>query len=118
VVVPPSETAAADSDDSRAALESKQLSSGKSKDQLAREAEVAEHDRTEKFRQHFERIALGFLYGLGFGLIVIGMAWLFHLVTPAGWHWLSADQLDDLQGLLTGGLIVGVLTDHFRKRLS
>lgn len=85
---------------------------------MAREAEVAEHKRTEKFRQHFERIALGFLYGLAVGLIIIGAAWLYHLVTPYCWHWLTADQLDDLQGLLTGGLIVGILTDHFRKRLN
>lgn len=118
VVVPPSEAAAADSTDDRATRESEQFASGKTKDQLAREAEVAEAARTEKFRGHFERISLGILYVLAVALVIIGGVWLYHLVMPYCHHWLTDDQLDDLRGILTGGLIVGVLTDHFRKRLN
>jgi hypothetical protein len=85
---------------------------------LEREAAEQEHDRNQKFRNHFEKIAIGALWILAFGLLAIALIWLYHMVTPICWHWLDIEQLDDLQGILTGGLIVGVLTDHFRKRLS
>lgn len=118
VVASPSEAEAAASGDSKAAQESEQFASGKSRDELAREAARAEHHRDQRFKRHFECLALIALWVMSGSLLLIGLFWLFHLLTPTTWHWLSELQLRDLRTLLTGGLVIGVLTDHFRKRLK
>jgi hypothetical protein len=99
-------------------LEAAQLSSGKSATELAHEANENEHNRSEKFKEHFERLAIITLWSLAVAMFAIGVVWLYHLVMPDTWHWLTEPELDTLKGLLTGGLIVGVLTNHFRKRLD
>jgi len=99
-------------------MEAAQFASGKSGREIAREAEEAEHDRAERFRGHFEIISIILIWVLAIGFILIGLAWLFHILGPADRRWLEEDRVDDLRGLLTGGLIVGVLTDHLRKRLN
>lgn len=118
LIVPEAEESAAVEEGSLEGREASVLSSGKSPDELARAAQNAEHDRHQKFKGHFERISIGFLYLLAGGMLAVGIVWTWHLVSPDCWQWLDHEQLDTLKDLLTGGLIVGVLTDHFRKRLS
>lgn len=56
------------------------------------------------------------LWGLFLIFCVFGVVWAFHMVTP--WGWLRQDQLDKIQGLLTGGVIFGLVADHVKKRLN
>lgn len=91
------------------------LGRGLSKRDLAKEADEAEHDRSERFRDHFERVAVCGLY-LG-AIAILGAAgvWFWHIVTP--WDFLSQSQLEHLQSLVTGGVLVSVGTSYMKKRL-
>jgi hypothetical protein len=92
------------------------LGRGLSSRDLKKEADEAEHDRSERFRNHFEWLATKFLYGGAVALALIAGVWLWHTITP--WHFLTADQLSHIQSLLTGGVLVSVGTNYMKRRLG
>jgi hypothetical protein len=127
----PDETAPrADDSNDPAIKEALQLSSGKTAKELEEEALKREHERDQKFRDHFELLAIAAMYVLFASLCVFGFVWVLHMILPeqcqptCWWHvccvrrWLTSDQVTILQDIITGGVIGGLLADHFRKRLN
>lgn len=55
--------AKAEAGDDSAITEAKQLSAGKAAEEIAEEAAKNEHQRNERFRDHFERMAIVALWG-------------------------------------------------------
>ena len=104
--------------DQRAANEAKQLSSGKSSDELETESREAEAKRTEAFRNHFEILAIVTLYVVWFAIVVVGVTWLYHLVAPPTWPRLPPEQVGNIQSIVTGGVIAGIASGHMKKRLQ
>ena len=104
--------------DDRATAEAKQLSSGLSEDKLKKIAEENEAKRTERFRDHFERLAIFTLYVVYLSLLLVGLVWLFHIITPTCWHFLTPAQAEKVQAIITGGIIAGIAAGHLKKRLS
>lgn len=109
-------------------LEAAQLSRGVAARDLKREADEKEHDRNQKFRDHFEALSLMALNVLFVGFLFLALIVVLHLVLPEQpetkhhvyWlhGWLSDDQLDDIKGILAGGLIAGLVADHFKRRMG
>ena len=94
------------------------LSHGDSAEELERKSRKNEHARNENFRDHFEKLSIASLYIAVIGTLGIAGAWIWHVATPNSWHWLSADQIDTLKSLVTGGILAGVASGHIRKRLQ
>lgn len=101
-----------------ASKEAVQLGSGLSDDEIRRLAAGGEHRRSERFKDHFEYLAVTALW-LG-GLAVLGMAGtlIFHLLCHNDWRWISEHQQDKLEYLVAGGVVSGVVTAHLRKRIG
>lgn len=106
---------ASDRDDD-SAKEAQLLASGKSVTEIKREAKVREFDRTETFKDHFERIAVVGLYVASTALLLVGIALFAHMLLPLGWHWLESDQQANLKSVFTGGALAGIVATHLRKR--
>jgi hypothetical protein len=102
------------------AQEARQLSRGLPVRDLKVEADEAEHRRTESFRDHFERVAICALWVLFSSMGVIGGVWIWNLIMPvhSPAHWLDSDQMEKLQDILTGGIIAGLVADHFKRRMD
>jgi hypothetical protein len=98
-------------------LEAKQLASGRSREELARDAERAEHNRTERFRDHFERIAIWSMYAIAAVFAIVAFTWVYNLVMPVSLHYVTDDQVGKLQNIVTGG-IIGVLLAHMKRRIG
>lgn len=98
--------------------EARQLSQGKTGEQIAHEAAEAEAARTEKFRDHFERLAIVSLYLVWGGISLVALTWLYHLVAPPCWPRLPEDQVKNIQAVVTGGVIAGIAGGHMKKRLN
>ncbi|MCR6658025.1 MAG: hypothetical protein NVV72_01280 [Asticcacaulis sp.] len=104
------------------------LQRGKSASDLEKEAQEREHNRTQRFRDHFETMAVVALWGMFVALGVVAIVWLWHIVSPAQipiwtWatihcHWLTDKQMDTMQNIITGGIIAASLGKHFEKRLN
>lgn len=99
------------------AREAQQLTRGLAVRDLKREADEADHQRSEKFKDQFELMALFSVWVLFVGFMGFGGVWVFHQLLPAR-GWLSPTQIADIQSLLTGGIITGLVADHVRKRMS
>jgi len=92
------------------------LSRGLAVRDLRREADESDHDRNERFKQHFDHVGIAALYVTALALLLAGGFWFWHIVTP--WHFLAPEQLSVLQNMLTGGVLVSVGTNYMKKRLS
>lgn len=117
--LPAAERAAATSSATEAAIaEEKSLSSYLTPEQLAQRAAHKEDDRTQRFRDAFEQVAIGTLWVGGITILVLAVIWALHLVLPANKRWLTAEDLTHIQTLLTAGVLVGAVSSHFKKRLG
>lgn len=114
--------------DDPAAKEAAQLSRGVDARNLEREAKEKEHDRGEAFKDHFERISIIMLDVLFVAFVLLSAIWILHLILPeksvgTGWvsnfhGWLTEGQLDKITGILAGGIIAGLVADHFKRRMG
>lgn len=100
------------------AEEAKQFSSGLSTKELKDRAYRNEADRTEYFRDHFERLSVITLYVAWVLLLLAGIFWAYHLILPKSWHFLDPDQSDKIQTLLTGSILAGITRGHTKRRLD
>ena len=101
-----------------ALLEAKQLSSGRSTDELKKDAEQREHYRNQRFRDRFETLVMWGMNAAFVAILAMGAVWVWHLITPENWQWLTEQQIDHIQGMVTGGVIAVVVGDHFKRRLG
>jgi len=90
-------------------------------DYLDRERKRREHNRRESLRDH---LAKGFVYlvWLAVGLVAVGSAiWLYHVVMPPGWCWLTETQYAKLESILQtvmfGALIGAVFSEYTQRHL-
>lgn len=104
--------------DAGSTAETKQIASGQTADKLKQQAQVNEAGRTEKFRDHFEFLALITLYLAWTLFLVIGTVWAYHLVAPPGWCRLPNEQIGHIQSILAGGVIASIATGHMKRRLG
>jgi hypothetical protein len=118
---------ALESDIDNGTREAAQLGSGAPIKDLEREAKENEHRRSQQFKDHFELLSIIMLDVLFAGFILLAAVWVVHLVLPdhkvVGWApfihgWLSKDQLDHISGVLTTGVIAGLVADHFKRRIG
>ncbi|GJL90936.1 hypothetical protein [Hyphococcus sp.] len=98
--------------------EAQQLTSGKSKKELQKEALQRDHERSENFKDHFEIITVAGLYIMAIGVFSFAAIWAWHTLTPECWHWLNPSQLDNIQNIVTGGVRAGIIADQFRRRIG
>jgi hypothetical protein len=130
-VIPPKsaqETAASNTDsDGKAPKEALYLAQDKSVEDLKNEARKKEHNRDQKFRDTFESLMLQAFQVMFYFFMLIAAIWIWHQITPVKFmvfdtviycQWLSKNQLDVLQNILTGGIIAGAVGKHIEKRTS
>ena len=106
------------SDAAVSADEAVQLTSGKSEDEIKKEALRRDHERSEKFKDHFERITVVGLYVMAGGAFAFAATWAWHALVPECWGWLDPDRLSNIQNIVTGGVLAGLIADQFRRRLG
>lgn len=85
---------------------------------IEKEAKRNSHKRNERFKDHFENIAIASLWIVASLFIVVGVVWFWHLLTPQWLHFLGSEEIDKLQNIVTGGVITGIGADHIKRRIG
>ena len=104
-------------DQDTAQREAQQLGRNADKRDLAREANEADHDRSEFFRNSFERLVVQLVVFVAWGFMGLALLWGTNIMLGR-YAWLTEEQMRDLQGILTGGLILGLVGDHVKRRTA
>lgn len=102
----------------KAIAEVDSLSRNETPEQLERDAQRKEHSRNQRFRDHFEWIAIFALWVAAISITAVGAVWLWHMAGPEKWRWLKGEDVSHLQSIMTAGLLVGVIGQHFKKRMG
>lgn len=68
--------------------------------QLEQRAKANEHQRSEKWKNHFNWAFIGAFWFLWGCFIIISGVLVYHWVTPEDCHWLSDARLDQLKTLV------------------
>lgn len=118
--LPPVEQAASNESASvhKAWAEMEFLSRNATPEELQKDAVRREHDRNQRFRHHFELIAIASLWVAAIAITGIGGVWIWHMAAPESWRWLKGEDVSHLQSIMTAGLLVGVIGNHFKKRMG
>ncbi|MCP5398245.1 MAG: hypothetical protein R3E11_01915 [Sphingobium sp.] len=96
--------------------EAELLGQALSEDHIRKLAAGDDYRRGKKFKDQFEIIAICAMWLFALGGGAVGITWLLHVLSI--WQWLPKDSLLQVQNLLTGGILVSLFADHFRKRLG
>ena len=80
-----------------------------------KESKRKAHHRGEKLKD----ILHGFiLVGVAIAaiLLIFGvLCWAWHVLTPASWHWLTIEQIHEIQKIMSGALLAIVVSDYAKK---
>lgn len=91
--------------DSKAAREERQFAEGKSVEEMGLEARRNEHGRTERFKDHFEKLAQTGLTIAFWAAVAFAAVWCWHVIMPSCLRWLKPEELDHLQNLIAGAAL-------------
>lgn len=111
-------SAKASETDNLSTSEARQLSSGLSEKALKDKAKRRDHERSEIFKDHFEKIAVFALHLIATGIAIFSIVWTYHILARLSWHWLDNEQISTIQNIFTGGVLAGIIAGQFRKRLG
>lgn len=104
--------------DDSATNEAKLFGEGLSEDDIRKAAAKREHERSENFKDHYEWLMIFSLWGAALVLLAIGLTWLWHVLAPTCLHYLDTERIAKLQNLITGGVLLGILSSHIKKRIG
>lgn len=100
------------------AAESRMFETGKSAEEIKKKAEEAEAERTEQFRDHFEKIIVFGVYSAAAFFALVCLCWTFNIILPDRWRWLTDAEISKLQGFVTGGVIASTALGQIKKRIG
>lgn len=82
-----------------------------------KDAAKREHDRTQRFRDHFDKMVVCSMWVIVSGFWLLAAVWASNIILGP-FAWLDKDQIHGLQGVITGGLLLGLLTKHIERRVE
>jgi hypothetical protein len=105
----------ATTDDSLANTEAGLLANGKN---LEKDGAEKEHNRHQSFRDNVNRAVIWLFWTIVVCLLVGIVVFSYHMLTPASYQFLSADQLSKLQTVLVSALFSSALSGYAGKRMN
>lgn len=74
--------------------------------------------REDRMQSHLHNVSACIVWGFGSAVLIMGAAWLYHLIMPETWYFLSQEQRKDLSTSLVSAVSSSIVTDRARKILK
>ena len=84
---------------------------------LDEDAKQRSHDRREGTKLHAYIVGILLLWLVAIVLICMIGVWGYHLLTPAKIHFLSVEQFNDLQTIVTSATVAALASEFVRRLL-
>lgn len=89
-----------------------------SNEDMEADGKKKEHGRHQRFQDHANSVAMGLLWTVAVFTLIGISVYVFHLLAPECWRWLTPDALGDIRTLLTGVLFSSAMTGYVNKRMT
>jgi hypothetical protein len=84
---------------------------------LILEAKQGDHFRRERLRNHFSHAAVLCIWCVASAMMMGFFIWVFHLVAPEAWQFLSAERISKLESIVTTGSVATLIAQYIKKQL-
>ena len=85
---------------------------------LEKYSKEQEHNRHKSFRKHLNKATIAILWLIVASLVVGISTYVWHMVTPPSWHYLTDSQLGELKTVLVTAVSSSALTQYVKKRMD
>ena len=83
-----------------------------------KESRKKEHQRGEKLRDTLHKLVVVGVIIMGVLLIFGILVWAWHVLVTDNWHWLSTEQMREIQQIMSSVLLALVVSDYAKKYLK
>ena len=85
---------------------------------LEKDGKEQEHNRHQLFRNHVNKATIAIFWLIVASLVVGISTYVWHMVTPPSWHYLTDPQLGELKTVLVTAVSSSALTQYVKKRMD
>ncbi|MBT9319325.1 hypothetical protein [Actinobacillus pleuropneumoniae] len=87
-------------------------------EELKRSARKNNHSRDQTFKNHVNIVALIGLWGVVVAVILCGVSYLYHMLSPESWHFLSPNQLEQIRTFVVTAVLSSSLTNYANRHIN
>ncbi len=86
-------------------------------DSYEKEFKIRDYLRAENLRNILHWLVVGGVVITGLLLISGIVIWALHVLLPVHWHWLTPEQISEIQKIMSSALLAMVISDYSKKYL-
>lgn len=87
-------------------------------DDLEREAKKSKHKRHQNFQQSLNCIVIIALWAIFIAVLVCGLVYLWHMLTPSCLHFLESSQLEQIRTFVVTAILSSSLTNYANRHIN
>nr|WP_269822301.1 hypothetical protein [Aggregatibacter actinomycetemcomitans] len=87
-------------------------------EELKRTAKRNNHTRDQAFKNHVNIIALIGLWGVVSAVVLCGIFYLYHMLSPVCWHFLNQAQLEQIRTFVVTAILSSSLTNYANRHIN
>ncbi|HEH9770447.1 TPA: hypothetical protein SIC81_000782 [Pasteurella multocida] len=87
-------------------------------EELKRTAKKNNHTRDQTFKNHVNIIALIGLWGITGAVILCGVFYLYHMLSPESLHFLNQPQLEQIRTFVVTAILSSSLTNYANRHIN
>ena len=87
-------------------------------EELKRSAKQGEHNRDQTFKNHVNLVTLIGLWGVVIAVILCGIFYLYHMLSPESWQFLSTQQLETIRTFVVTAILSSSLTNYANRHID
>lgn len=87
-------------------------------EELKRAAKKNNHSRDQTFKNHVNIVALIGLWGVVVAVLLSGIFYLYHMLSPECWHFLNQAQLEQIRTFVVTAMLSSSLTNYANRHIN
>lgn len=87
-------------------------------EELKRSAKKNNHSRDQTFKNHVNIVALVGLWGVVAAVVLCGLFYLYHMLSPQLWHFLTQAQLEQIRTFVVTAILSSSLTNYANRHIN
>lgn len=87
-------------------------------DSLEQKAKEGKHHRHQNFQRSLNCIVILSLWAIFLSVLFCGGVYLWHMLSPENWHFLSSSQLEQIRTFVVTAILSSSLTNYANRHIN